>query len=153
MKIIVIACALLSSLNAVAAETPALGNFQGLAYSSATSRHPIDVRGGSLSACEASGGSLTKCKVAGGSLQVAGSAENVLRVEFQTVSFLQAAESDGSRHYYYKGQAQMASGLKVATIPVRVTLSVGDEAPDRVFGVIELPDQNAKTTLEAYRVP
>ena len=154
LKYLITLTALALAMPAFGDDAPALGNFRGLALSSATARHPLTVRGGTPVACEVPEGStldLKKCKVQDASLVVTGPEENALNVTFEKVNVLRSEGKYAGWHYYYKGTANLTIGGKPVVAPVFATLNLDDTNPNRLFGVIELTDQYAKTTIEAYR--
>lgn len=153
MKRILSALALSVTLPLFAIEAPPLGNFRGLAFSSATSRQPLQILSGDFTACQASDddSSSLRCDVQNGSVAVSGGAENSLNIKFEKVTYFPGRGESQNRHYYFKGTSELLVGEKRLTIPVSVTLTVESKAQDRTFGVIELPNEYAQATVEAFR--
>jgi hypothetical protein len=157
---LIIAVVLSASLvgpSLLAAQPPDLGRFTGVAFSSATDRHPLEIDGGSLVRCETDATShsgLTKCEVEKGSVVVTGGTEwNNLQVKLARVVVLRTQGAAPTRHYYFGGTADLRIGGQLVAAPVKVTLTLEDAAPGRVRGFIDLPVQAARTSLEAYLVP
>lgn len=139
-----------------AAQPPDLGHYKGLAFSSATDRHPLEIQGGSLVGCTADAGStadITKCEVENGSLIVIGTEFNALNVKLERVAVLRSDAVTPSRHYYYQGTTDLKVGEQLVKTNVGVTINVEEKTPNRVQGFIDLPAQAARTSLEAYLIP
>lgn len=134
-----------------AAQPPDVGNFKGLAFSSATERHPLEIRGGNLVNCKndtTSRFEINKCDVEGGSVVVTGGEWNRLDVKVTRAAVLRDGDTT---NYYLSGAADLTIGGQLVAVLVKVTLTLEDDAPNRVRGFIDLPDQAARTSLEAYR--
>ena len=140
----------------VAAQPPDLGHFRGLAFSSATERHPLEIEGGNLVRCETNPSShadITRCEVEKGSLVVTGAEGNHLKVKLVRVAVLRTAGKTPSRNYYFRGATDLMIGGQLVAVQAQVTLNWEDALPSRVRGFIDLPAQSARTSLEAYLVP
>ena len=85
------------------------------------------------------------------SLQVEGSYENALDVTLTAANILYSGPQYPSTHYYYKGTTELTIGARKVTVPVSVVLNIEDKDLNHLNGVIELPDQYVKTSLEAYK--
>ncbi len=155
MKYTLLLTALLFGRSLIAAQPADIGHFKGLAFSSATDRHPLEIFGGSLTKCaddSASQTSITRCEVENGSLVVTGSEGNSLNVKLASVAVLENKGETGDRDYYFDGTTDLMIGAQSVTADVQVTLVLDETAPTRVRGFIDLPDQSAKTSFEAYLV-
>ncbi len=138
-----------------AAQPADLGHFKGLVFSSATERHPLEINGGTLVKCEvnATYSAMTTCEVEKGSIVVTGDIYNSLNIRLESVAILPSKYKPATHHYYYRGTADLMIGDQAVAARVQVTLSIEDALPNRVRGFIELPDQYAKSSIEAYLVP
>jgi hypothetical protein len=136
----------------LAGQPPDIGHFKGLAFSSATDRHPLEIEGGSLAKCQVDPEALldfSRCEVEKGSLIVTGTQWNNLNVKLTSVTVLRTKDE---RNYYFQGTADLTIGGQPIIVEAKVTLTVQDVAPQRVRGFIELPVQAARSSVEAYLV-
>jgi hypothetical protein len=136
-------------------QPPDIGHFKGLAFSSATDRHPVEINGGNLVRCEVDPNShleITKCDVEKGSVVVTGTEWNSLSVKLSRVTVLQT-KGTSTRNYYFRGTADLVIGGQPVTVETKVSLGVEEAFPNRIRGFIGLPDQGVRTSLEAYLVP
>lgn len=138
-----------------AVQPPDIGHFKGLAFSSSTVRQPLEIIGGQLVQCKAKPDTsdFTTCEVENGSIVVLGTEGNGLNVKITRGTVLYSPGKNPTRHYYLRGTSDLTIGEKAVAVEVKVVLNFEDASPNLVRGLIELPDQYAKTSLEAYRLP
>lgn len=154
MKLSLSLLALVLVSPAFAADPLPLGNFEGVEFTSPTVRHSFKIHGGTLAGCEQVGRTIgfMKCHVQNGFLEVGGDAATALRVDFTTVTVFRTDAKSTFTSYYFRGLSNVVIGPKTVSAPVLVRVGVDDPQPDRLVGSLELADQYAKTSLEAYRV-
>ncbi len=154
LSIAVLTIAPLLGNSLFATQPPGIGHFKGLAFSSATDRHPVEIDGGSLVKCKTDPRSqVTTCQVVKGSLIVTGTEWNELTVKLGRVAVLRTLGKTPTWHYYFKGTVDLLIGEQKIAAEAQVTLTLEDMTPNTVRGFIELPVQHAKNSIEAYLVP
>src|SRR4051812_2250817 len=114
----------------LAVQPPDVGHFKGLAFSSATDRHPVEINGGNLVGCEIEPDSeITRCEVKRGSVVVTGTEWNNLTVKLARVSVLRTTGKTPTRHYYFRGTADLMIGEQTVVAKALVTVNQ-DSTPD-----------------------
>jgi hypothetical protein len=153
---VLVVSAFLFASSVFATQPPDLGHFKGLAFSSATDRHPLEINGGSLVRCvddPTSSLLITNCEVENGSIEVSGTDLNRLNVKLLRVAVLRTRRDTPTRNYYFHGLVDLQIGAELVTSPVSVTITIEDPMPNRLRGFIDLPDQAVRNSIEAYLVP